>query len=158
MAQEREVDVCVVGAGYAGLAAARSLARGGLTVAVLEARDRVGGRVWTQTAPDGTPVDIGGTWIGAGQTEIYKLAAELGIETYPTFATGDVALQQNGKVRRYSGRIPRTNPLTVFGIAVALSRLERMAKQVPKEEPWTARHATRWDRRTVGEWVNSHVP
>src|SRR5262245_61047959 len=117
MGDERDVDACVVGAGYAGLAAARALAHGGMTVAVLEARDRVGGRVWTQIAPDGTPVDIGGTWIGAGQTEMYKLAAELGVETYPTYATGDVALQQGGKVHRYSGRIPRTNPLTVIGIA-----------------------------------------
>ncbi len=64
MAERIDVDVCVVGAGYAGLTAARRLHAGGKSVAVLEARDRIGGRIWTQHLADGSPVDRGGAWLG----------------------------------------------------------------------------------------------
>ena len=60
MPERLEADVCVVGAGYAGLTAARRLTQGGKSVVVLEARDRVGGRIWTYKLPDGTPVQVAG--------------------------------------------------------------------------------------------------
>jgi len=64
---DRDADVVVVGAGFAGLTAARALVKEGASVLVMEARDRVGGRVWTRATADGTPVDVGGTWLGHGQ-------------------------------------------------------------------------------------------
>lgn len=67
--------MCVAGAGYAGLAAARRVVQGGASAVVLEARDRVAGRVWTRSAPDGTPIDAGGTWLGPGQDAAYKPTA-----------------------------------------------------------------------------------
>ena len=66
VAERVGADVCVVGAGYAGLTAARRLSQQGRTVVVLEARDRVGGRIWTEPLADGTPVDRGGAWLGPG--------------------------------------------------------------------------------------------
>src|SRR5262249_25119378 len=74
------VAVAVVGAGLAGLVAARELTRAGLSVVVAEARDRVGGRTWSETRPDGTVVDFGGQWVGPTQDRILALAGELGIE------------------------------------------------------------------------------
>lgn len=55
-------DVAIVGAGPSGLAAATALRKAGLTVAVIEARDRVGGRTWTDTI-DGAVLEIGGQWV-----------------------------------------------------------------------------------------------
>ena len=98
-----ESEFCVVGAGYAGLAAARSLTKAGRTVAVLEARDRVGGRVWTQHFEDGTPADFGGTWIGPGHDRVYALAREFDIKTYPTFVDGENVIMREGKAHRYEG-------------------------------------------------------
>jgi monoamine oxidase len=77
-------DVVVVGAGLAGLAAARRLETLGRTASVLEARDRVGGRVLNHTLSDGSVVELGGQWISSIQTRVSTLAAELGLETFPT--------------------------------------------------------------------------
>ena len=71
----------VVGAGIAGLTAAYQMDRQGWDVTVLEARDRVGGRTWNQTLPNGVPVEMGAEFVLPGNTEIVALAAELGIGT-----------------------------------------------------------------------------
>src|SRR5438445_8593515 len=60
---QSQADAIVVGAGVAGLAAAETLARGGLQVILLEARDRVGGRLWTSSTGDGHPVELGAEFI-----------------------------------------------------------------------------------------------
>jgi monoamine oxidase len=81
---EFDVGVCIVGAGFAGLAAGRHLMRAGRSAAVLEARDRVGGRVHSKFTPDGLRLDVGGTWVGPGQDRILPLLAEYGFATAST--------------------------------------------------------------------------
>ena len=76
-AEPIEVDFCVVGAGYAGLTAALRLQQVGRSVGVLEARDRVGGRIWSALLSDGTPIDLGGQWVGPRQRRIHALAEEM---------------------------------------------------------------------------------
>ena len=76
------VDVIVVGAGTAGLSAARSLTRAGANVVILEARDRVGGRIMTSELWPAAPVDLGASWIhGADGNPVYDEAVALGIDT-----------------------------------------------------------------------------
>jgi monoamine oxidase len=152
---DRDADVCVIGAGYAGLVAARHLVHAGSSVVVLEARDRVGGRVWTRPAPDGTPLDVGGTWLGPGQDAAYALAAEVGITTYPTWAKGDTVIVGARGVKRYHGSVPNINPISVASLGVAMARLDRMAKQVPLEDPWNAKRARSWDSQSVGTWLDA---
>lgn len=153
MAERVDADVCVVGAGYAGLTAARRLARSGRTVCVLEARDRVGGRIWTQHLADGTAVDRGGAWIAPGHDAILGLARELGVSTYKTWTKGAHLLVGDGRTRRYRGLIPRIGPIAVLTLARALARLDRMAKRVPVDAPWTAKRAAEWDSRTIASWL-----
>ena len=125
-----DADVAVVGAGYAGLTAARRLAQAGATVVVLEARDRVGGRVWTRHIDDGTALDIGGTWLAPDHTRARDLARELGVGLYPTFNDGAIVFTDTkGKRSSYSGLSPKISPL-----ALAQPR----AGHVPPRPRWRA--------------------
>ena len=110
----READVCVVGAGLAGLTAARRLTRAGRSVVVLEARVLVGGRVWTHTSRDGVPVDMGGCFVGPHHDRMHTVATEMGVATFKTFVDGDNVLATGGKVRRYRGDVPRISPAALL--------------------------------------------
>jgi monoamine oxidase len=148
-----EADVCVVGAGYAGLTAARRLSQAGKTVAVLEARDRVGGRIWTHPLAGGASIDRGGAWLAPKHEAIFGLADELGVSTYKTYVKGSHLLVGDGRTRRYTGLIPKISPLAVASIALAQFRLDRLSKQVPVDTPWTAKRAEEWDDRSIAWWL-----
>lgn len=86
MSRQGSGGVVIVGAGIAGLAAATALRDMGLRdVVVLEARDRIGGRIWTDRIGQGIPVDLGASWIhGVEGNPIAAIAAENGIDITPT--------------------------------------------------------------------------
>jgi monoamine oxidase len=94
-------DVVVVGAGLAGLTAARELTRAGRQVVVLEARDRVGGRTLNHALPGGHVADLGGTGIGPTQNAVAALAAELGLATFPQVDDGQAVYNRDGVVTTY---------------------------------------------------------
>jgi monoamine oxidase len=153
-----DADVCVVGAGFAGMTAGLRLRQAGRTVAVLEARDRLGGRTFTEYLPDGTPIERGGAWLGPGQDRAYALVAEMGVTTYPTWLEGQNVLVHRGTVHRYRGTMPPAiNPLQVASLAQAMLRLDRMAKKIPLDAPWTAPNARRLDGRTLGAWLDGNM-
>ncbi len=150
-------DVLVVGAGLAGLTAARDIAAAGRSVIVLEARDRVGGRTVNQEIGDGKIVEMGGQWAGPTQDRVLALAAELGIGTYPTYDEGKKVLHFNGKRGLYSGTIPRLSPLVLVDVGQAQARLEALAKKVPLDAPWTAKSADRLDGQTFETWIRRNT-
>jgi monoamine oxidase len=152
-------DVVVVGAGLAGLAAARRLVDAGAEVVVLEARDRVGGRTLTLPAADGTPIDHGGQWIGPTQHRIAALAERLGVTTYPSYERGLHTEFRDGLARRYDGPMPSDNdPASAVAMGQAIRELDAMAATVPLEAPWTAAQALAWDSQTVETWLQARVP
>lgn len=155
-----QCDVVVVGAGFAGLTAALRLKQRHHSVIVLEARDRIGGRVYTDHLPDGTWLDFGGTWFGPNQDYGYALAAEMGIGTYPTYTKGDSALVlADGKVVWHPGDITPEELCNLLGTAAvsgpALADFVSMYEQVPPELPWTAPSAHHWDRQTYAAWLEA---
>ncbi|MET0993431.1 MAG: flavin monoamine oxidase family protein [Mycobacterium sp.] len=147
-------DVVVVGAGFAGLSAARDLLRFGHEVVVFEGRDRVGGRSATTTIA-GTPVDLGGTFVGPTQDAVLALAAELGCKTVPTYSRGKNLIRWRGRVRSYRSTIPRLSILELLDVSRIQWRFERACRQVPVQTPWTAPTAHKLDELTLDGWLRS---
>lgn len=143
-----DVDYCVVGAGFSGLTAALRLKQRGCSVVVLEARDRIGGRTFTEVRGDGLYLDHGGTWIGPGQDAIYGLMTEFGIRSFKQFTDGDAMMFVDDKKYRYGGSIPWTmSPWASANLGMAFVELGRMCKTIPADAPWTAAKAEKWDSR-----------
>lgn len=147
-----QVDVIVVGAGLAGLTAATRLVRNGRDVLVLEARDRVGGRTLTQILPDETPLELGGQWIADSQQRVTRLVAELGLDTYPTYNSGDHIYEFGGELYRYRKDLPLDREV-LREIKEASDLLDELARQVDLDAPWAGDLAHVLDQETLAVWA-----
>jgi monoamine oxidase len=147
-----QVDVIIVGAGFAGLSAALQVARAGHSVLVLEARDRVGGRVVNRSIGNGQVLEAGGQWIGVTQNRMARLARIFGVETYPTFEVGSGVTIFGGE-RRLGG----------FRLEVEakykglINALQTLADDVPIDTPWAAPQAATLDAMTLEQWIDGQT-
>ena len=154
-------DVIVVGAGLAGLTAARTVEASGRSAVVVEARDRVGGRTLNHHLGSGKVIEVGGQWIGPTQDHLAALARELGIGTFKTYNDGNYLFYESGKLTPYSptgpfGAVPPD--LTADAqLEAVLAELDANAKTVPLEAPWTAPNAGTWDVETFETYKQQHT-
>jgi monoamine oxidase len=151
-----EIDTIIVGAGYAGIIAAHELIRAGKTVKVLEARDRVGGRVHTQQFDD-FYLDMGGTWVGPSQDRIYALLKEFGIETFKTYDEGKSTMLMDGKLKTYKGLIPPLPIPVLLSLDIAIKKISKLSKNVDLSEPWNTPDAKHWDSMTLQTWMDKQM-
>lgn len=142
------LDVVIIGAGLAGLTAARDLQRAGChSFAVLEARNRVGGRTCNHDLGHGVVSEAGGQWIGPGQTAIADLARELEVDTFPTYYAGKSVILAG------DARVTQDLQGTGGGDDAITAKLDALARGVPTAAPWTAKNAAELDKLSFGDWL-----
>ncbi len=156
---EASVDVVIVGAGFAGLTAARRLKGAGRSVAVLEADDRVGGRTKAGKIA-GEVVDLGGQWLGPGQNRLIALAKEFGATVYPQYTAGNNIIDIAGRRATYKGEIPDLGPAALAEFATVMGKIDALAAKTPAARPWEAPGAAELDAQTVETWLlaNTTIP
>lgn len=148
-------DVVVVGAGFSGLAAAKKLVSAGKTVIVLEARDRVGGKVYDRKAANGALFELGAAYVGPCQDRIMALAAEFGIGTHLNYDIGKgVYFNAGSRVTYEAGNLP----LSADGLGQlgeAFQTLDSMAQKLDVYEPWHHHESPSWDSVTLASWMKT---
>jgi len=156
----KTADVVVVGAGLAGLTAARAIAKAGRSVAVLEARARVGGRTWNRPVSGGSYIDAGAEFVGPTQDRIKALAQAVGVETFPTYNTGNNVYFKDGTRQTYAASGPTgvapPDPAYLPDILQVVQKLNSMATEVDVRSPWTAKEAVEWDSQTFYTWLKAN--
>jgi len=159
----RQVDVVVVGAGLSGLTAARALMRAGHSVAVLEARERVGGRTWT--VPVGSRrYDIGGQFVGPSQDRVRALVAEFGLRLQTVYSDARHVWELPDRRMEFSGAVPSLTFLAASSMSLLEKlelgrlnfRMNRLAGSVGTIAPWAAADAAALDAMTLEQWVRQH--
>ncbi len=152
----QSADVLIVGAGVAGLIAARELVKRNRSCLVLEARDRVGGRTLSQKLGKDW-VDLGGQWIGPTQDRLAALARELDVPTFPQHHEGKKILSWGGKISTFKGSMPWLSLATQLELGLLDLRAKSYAKTFPFDAPWQAPCAAEWDGETVESWKRRHL-
>ena len=150
--RRQQVDVVVVGAGFAGLAAADRLVASGLDVLVLEEADRVGGRTWT-VEDGGTWLELGGMWTGPGQPLLSALVDRFGLATFPQHDEGRHLLVHHGAALTDADADVRWSDVDRY-----VGALDALARTVPPDAPWTAPDADALDTLTLDRWLAAEVP
>ncbi|GEP36190.1 monoamine oxidase [Nocardioides szechwanensis] len=153
----RQVDVVVVGAGIAGLVAARKVARAGRSVLLVEARHRVGGRVLNHRLDGGETIESGGAFVGPTQDHILALARELKVPTFLEYNTGNsVYISSTTGRMEYTGTVP-PDPTILPDAAVLLARIDQYAAEINVDAPWAHPSAAEWDAMTLGEFIRRNA-
>lgn len=156
MGTTAQTRVVIVGGGFSGIAAAKALHQSNIPFILLEARDRLGGRTYTRQLDGKQYVDLGGQWIGPTQDRMYELAREHGIGWYDTYNEGKNLLDLNAKLRSYTGLIPKMDVLSLINIDYVLKKLERLARKVSLDSPWSHPSASQWDSISLEAFVRKH--
>jgi monoamine oxidase len=154
-------DVAVVGAGLAGLTAARNLVAAGRSVVVLEARNRVGGRTLNHAIGGGHVAEAGGEFIGPTQDRIAALAKAVGVGTFDAYDDGDnIYVHGSGRTKYSDTGLLGTAPpdlTTLPDVALLVAEIDSLAAKIDPAAPWTYADAAGLDSMTLESWVRARA-
>jgi len=157
MSKILSADVIVVGGGISGLSAGVYLSRKDISVIVLEARERVGGRTYSVETEAGVVCDLGGAYVGPTQDRILRVASEFGIETEMVYNTGAIQFRVDGvQIRSGTQEFP---PLSIFElldmnrVIVAVENLISKIKSTENTESWPIE----LDSISAKDWFSQNI-
>lgn len=153
---EHSVSVAIIGGGFSGIAAAKKLHEAGTSFLVLEARERLGGRVFTKQFDQGYYLDFGGQWIGPTQDRMYELCHELDVNYFETYNQGKNILDLGEKLKTYRGTIPKLDLFSLLNLDWLIRKLEKLARQIDPKAPWNHPKAKEWDSQHLDEFLRKH--
>ena len=152
-----DCDVVIVGAGASGLTAATRLKDAGRAVVVLEARDRAGGRLWTDEV-DGAMLEIGGQWVSPDQDALIETLDDLGLETYPRYREGvNIYIGPGGELKRFEGEIFPVPPATEQEIVSLIDKLDALVAEIDPDRPWDHPQAKDLDEISFAHWLETQT-
>ena len=151
------VDCAIIGAGSQGLSCSTPADRG-LNVTVLEARDRVGGRLENKVLSDGAYVELGGQWIGPGFDALNEIIDDLGLETIGLPAKGNLVVRLRGQALEVpsSEDAPALTPFEVSDLGQGLLRLRRLAERLRDDAAWRKANDA-WLGQDLRRWVSTNL-
>jgi putrescine oxidase len=152
-----DCDVVIVGAGASGLTAATRLKDAGRSVVVLEARDRAGGRLWTDDI-DGAMLEIGGQWVSPDQDALIETLDELGLETYSRYREGEnIYIGPDGELKKFEGEIFPVPRETEEEIVSLIDKLDALVAEIDPERPWAHPRAKELDEISFAHWLETQT-
>lgn len=152
-----QVEAVIVGGGFSGISAAKKLHEAGLSFAVLEARERLGGRVYTKRFDDKLYLDFGGQWIGPTQDRMYALCHEYGIGYFETYNEGKNILDLGEKLKTYRGTIPTLDIFSLLNLDWVIRKLEKLARQIDIHKPWNHPKAAQYDQQSLEDFLRRNT-
>ncbi|MBL3688040.1 FAD-dependent oxidoreductase [Leucobacter zeae] len=151
-----DTDVVIIGAGVAGLTAAHRLRQAGREVVVLEARDRVGGRVKSDLS-NGFLIEVGGQWVAPDQERLIALIEELGLETFSRYRDGaEVYIDRTGAITRHTTDLPPLGAATLAEIERLSDGLDAISHEIDPLEPWKHPRAAEFDAVSFDGWLRAN--
>jgi monoamine oxidase len=154
---EQQTDILIIGAGFAGIAAAKKLHDLKHNFLVVEARERIGGRTLTETFEGDITLDLGAKWIGPTQHLVWEWVHQTNAATYETYNTGRNILSYKGKISYYAGTIPKIGFLGLLDLGNAIRQLENLVATIDTQKPWQHPQADRYDEMTLRTWIHAHT-
>ena len=146
-------DVIVVGAGVTGLTTAYRLLQAGREVTVLEARDRIGGRLRTEQHDEDVDFEVGGQWVSPDQTALIELLDELGLETFKRYRSGESLYVGRDRVaRRFTDEMP-VSATTNAEIDRLTKTLDSLVAEMDPDRPWEHPDAAYLDSVSFTQWL-----
>jgi monoamine oxidase len=129
----------------------------------MEAQNRVGGRTLNEDIGGGEVADLGGTFIGPTQDHIAALVKEVGINTFPTYNTGNnVFIRNDGRRETFASNTPvfgtaPADPEVAADVVAAVAQLDSMASELDVKQPWAHPNAALWDSQTLDSWIRQNT-
>ena len=154
---DKITDTIIIGAGYSGIGAATKLYENGKDFLVVEARDRIGGRVWSKQLNNGAIIDIGAQWIGPQQLLMWEMVKKHKVDTFETYDEGKNILAWNNKISTYKGTIPNIDPISLVDLGLALNKINQKCKKIPIESPWMVKGAHQLDSISLYSWMEKNL-